>query len=228
MPLHLSLFGLFSPEPLPGLLDHYELIAKSLSVLDQSLKVYLSTACTKSFQVLTEEMNRLEEEADKIKRRIRKRLPSAFFMVVDKSMFLMYTRHQDNILDSAQEAMNWLSMRPMVIPETYHPGLRDITSQVMSTVSLLRPALQESVELIRNRKKDQTASKEKYRLVRKQHFKVAKAKMQLVTSIYNSSLEFKDIFQLISYINCLHEMSHNSEGCADVLRAMMGPFLKKT
>jgi hypothetical protein len=38
---------------------------------------------------------------------------------------------------------------------------------------------------------------------------------------FNSKMDFKDIYQLTHFIKQLHAMSHNAEGCSDMLRAMI-------
>ena len=39
--------------------------------------------------------------------------------------------------------------------------------------------------------------------------------------VYNSDMDFRDIYQLLHFFDCMHAMSHNAEGCADILRAMI-------
>jgi hypothetical protein len=54
-----------------------------------------------------------------------------------------------------------------------------------------------------------------------QRDKVTREKKSIRSLIYNSEQEFKDIFQLILFIDCLSDMAKNCETCSDSLRAMI-------
>jgi predicted phosphate transport protein (TIGR00153 family) len=167
------------------------------------------------------EIDKLEEQADKIKRRIRNHLPRAFFMEVDKTIFLDFTSRQDNILDAAQESLSWLGMRQIRIPDAFHPALLAFKEEVNVTVGALKPALENTIRLVYGESALRPETKEKFRFVRSRHIKVSRLKADLVAGIYNSDMDFKDIYQLIKFVECLHAMSHNAEGCANSLRAMI-------
>lgn len=223
MSLRLPFFGLLSGRsPLRRLLEHYDKIAAGMELIEESLECYIGGGgMCREFEELGQEVNRLEEKADKIKRSIRNHLPRGLFMPVDKTVFFNYTRSQDNILDDGQDAMNWLLMRGMVIPEEFHHGLLNLVGGVTETVRLLRPALEATIELIHGDSHDRSLTKEKIRAVRKQHKKVRQVSDTTISAIYNSEMDFKDIHQLIHFAEDLFAMSHASETCADLLRAMM-------
>lgn len=207
---------------LPGLLEHYEPTARALAVVGEALRDYLSPGGpTRAFTVLCTEVGHLEGLADKIKRRIRNHMPRALFMEVDKTLFLNFTRYQDNILDEAQEALNWLGMRPVRIPEHFHEALYAFWSSVAATVDLLKPALNATIALIYGQVSDRAAVKESYHRVRQQHLEAAKAQQHLLTELMCSDLDFRDAYQVMKFVEGLHAMSHNAEGCADLLRAMI-------
>lgn len=210
-----------SRKPMLGLLDHYEPVAKGMAVIDEALKGYMAKGAGRAFQVLAAEMDRVEAQADKIKRTIRNHLPRAYFMAVDKTLFLNYTRGQDNILDLAQDALHWLGMRPMTIPETYQPAFLDLTTKVAEVVSLLKPALTATMGLVHGTSRDRAGAKEIFHDIRARHLRTAKTKHKLVAEIYNADLDFKDIHQMLHFVEFLHDMSHNAEGCGDILRAMI-------
>lgn len=221
--LRLPLFGLATQKsPMEGLLRHYEKIAEGMQLIEESLECYITTGGScREFKELTKEIDELEDQADKIKRNIRNHMPRSLFMAVDKVLFLNYTRSQDNILDHAQEAFKWLLMRPVNIPEAFQKGLIDLLSEVIETVTLLKPALESTTDLLHGKHYDRQATKEAVRAVRRQHHKVWLLKSEVISAIYNSDMDFKDIYQLIHFADRLDGMSHNTEGCADLLRAMI-------
>lgn len=220
--MSLSCFSRFlSRKPMRGLLDHYEPVSKGLAVLEEALNGYLAKGVSRGFLVLAAEMDRVEAQADKIKRTVRNHLPHTAFMAVDKTLFLNYTRGQDNILDLAQDALHWLGMRPMTVPEPFHAGLLDLLAKVSATVSLLKPAIAATLSLVHGGPVARSEAKEIFHDIRRRHTATAKAKHKLLAEVYNQDVDFKDIHQLIHFIEFLHEMSHNTEGCGDILRAMI-------
>ena len=205
-----------------GLIEHYMKIDECLGTIQEALECYVSgsEAC-REFEELSKEIDSIEAHADKIKRNIRNHMPRRLFMAVDKTLFLNYTRGQDNVLDSAQEALHWLGMRRMVVPVQFQKPIIEFLDQVASTAKLLHPALESAVKIVHGESLDREACKEKFRKVRAQRDRVSREKKKLRSDIYNSHLDFKDIFQLILFIDCLSDMAKNCETCSDTLRAMI-------
>lgn len=220
--LRIPFFGLISgATPMDGLLDHYEKISECLDVIDESLECYVSGGTCREFGELTRAIDTIEGKADKIKRRIRNHLPRGLFMAVDKTLFLNYTKSQDDVLDAAQEALQWLAIRSMPVPEEHQKDLIVFLDEVTCTAELLGPALKATVKLVNGKSIDRDGTKEHFRQVRSQRDKVRRLKNELFKNIYNSSMDFKDIYQLIHFVERLNEMSHKCEACADILRAMI-------
>ncbi len=216
-------YGLISPRsPMNGLIEHYMKIDECIGIIKEALECYVSGAeVCREFDELSKEIDEVESHADKIKRNIRNHLPRRLFMPVDKTLFLNYTRGQDNILDSAQEALHWLGMRRMTVPLNYQKPIIDFLDQVSSTAKLLQPALRSTVQIVHGESLDREGCKEKFRKIRLQRDNVDRDKKDLISQIYNSELEFKDIYQLILFIDCLGDMAKNCETCSDTLRAMI-------
>lgn len=221
--LKIPFFGLISKRsPMTELVTHYELIAKGMALIEESLECYIGGegAC-KEFRQLVKEVDKLEDQADKVKRSIRNHLPKSLLMPVDKTVFFNYTRSQDNILDDGQDAMQWLGMRGVKIGEQFQKELLALVAEVLKTVDGLKPALQSTIGLIHGDHYDRQETKTLIREARRQHKQVRSTYNKAIAEIYNSDMDFKDIHQLIHFCQSLFSMSHNTEGCADLLRAMM-------
>lgn len=205
-----------------GLGEHYDKIIEGVHLIEEALECYIGggPACGE-FLELKSKVQKLEEQADKIKRQIRNHLPRGLFMPVDKILFFNYTRSQDNILDDGQDALQWLFMRPATIPEEFSSNLLGFVSEVIKTVELLKAALDSTVGLVIGKHYSRGETKDTFRAVRAQHKVVYGKRTDMLQQIFNSSLEFKDIYQLIHFVDKLNGMSHNAEGCADMLRAMI-------
>lgn len=215
-------FGLVAAKsPMDGLVEHYDKITECIELIDNALKCYITGGGCREMEELAEAVDSVESEADRIKRRIRNHLPRQMFMAIDKTLFLNYTNKQDNILDSAQDALNWLAMRQLNIKSQFQPTMVDITDGVRESASLLGPALKATIDLINGKSIDRDGTKDTYRVVRHARSAVRAAATELTREIYNSDLDFKDIYQLIHFVDCLNDMAHNASSCVDILRAMI-------
>ncbi|MBI9111972.1 DUF47 domain-containing protein [Maridesulfovibrio ferrireducens] len=211
-----------SKNPMEGLTKHYNKIAECIQIINDSVECYVTGDSTcKDFGDLIAQIDKVESEADKIKRSIRNHLPHSMFMSVDKTLFFNYTRSQDNILDYAQEALHWLGMRKVSIPEIYQKDLIILLSEVNDTTMRLGPALKATIELNDGTSLDRANTKRKIRKVRRHYAKAVELRKALTDKIYKSDMDFKDIYQLMHFVDCLSEMAHEAEGCADILRAML-------
>lgn len=224
--IRLPFFGLLANHtPMNGIIDHYHQIARGMELIEDSMACYIGygepSAQCKDFQTLIEEVTGVEERADQIKRYIRNHTPSGLVLPVDRVIFFDYTRKQDNILDAGQDSLYWLAMRRMTVPAEFQRDLVFYLSEVSKTIKLLKPALEFTVGLLTGETVDREEAKRSFRAVRTQHKLVNQRQNELVPKIFNSDMDFKEIYQLIHYVQRLHDMSHNAEGCADMLRAML-------
>ncbi|MFP4629914.1 MAG: DUF47 domain-containing protein [Desulfohalobiaceae bacterium] len=221
--MRLPFFGLLSPKsPMNGLTEHYNKISECVNIIKDALECYVSgSGMCREFEELLREIDAIEDHADKIKRNIRNHLPKGLIMPVDKTLFLNYTRGQDNILDEAQDALHWLGMRNLYIPEQFQKPLIDLLEDVSEAAQLLEPALKATIGLVHGEHLDREGCKMKYRKIRVKRDEISRKKRKLLSDIYNSEMEFKDIYQLINFIACLSDMVKNCEFCSDTLRAMI-------
>ncbi len=217
-----NFFGLLTKKsPMERLLEHYEKIQQSVEVINESLECYIGGGQCVEFQTLQNNLNDLEAQADKIIRSIRNHLPRGLFMPVDKVIFLSYTSAQDDILDSAQDALNWLSMRNMLIPEEFQKDLIYLVDDVGSMIYLLGPALKDTISLVHLENLDREGTKQQYRKIRDKRHSIFKAKNEISGKIYSYDLEFKDIYQLIHFTERMYTMCHSCSKCVEILRSMI-------
>lgn len=222
MSLRIPFFGLLgSRSPMDGLVEHYNKIAECIAAIDDSLECYVSGGMCREFEELTISVDEIENHADSIKRNIRNHLPKGLFMAVEKHLFLSYTKSQDNILDAAQDALHWLAMRPVVIPEDIQKELIFLLDSVAKCTVLLGPALTSTIALTKGESLDREGTKECYRKVRRERDEVRRLKNDLQKRIFQMEVDFKDIYQLIHFVDCLDNMGHNTENCAELLRSMI-------
>ncbi|MDL2316605.1 DUF47 family protein [Desulfovibrio sp. OttesenSCG-928-A18] len=226
MAVRLPFFGLVSMRsPLRGFLEHYEQIARGMRLIEESMECYITGAGSgivcKDFALLRNEVDAAEEKADQIKRYIRNHLPRNIFLPVEKHLFFSYTRHQDDILNAGQDAMNWLAMRDVIIPEVFQRELIFFLGEVSKSVQMLRPAIEHTIAWVEGEGVERNFIKQYIRSLRAQHKKVTESMHELSSKLFCSDMDFKDIYQLINFVEYMHKMSHSAEKSVDLLRVMI-------
>ena len=223
MKFRVPFFGMLSERtPMNGLLEHYGQIEKGMGLIHESMECYITGGACREFYSLQQEVDDAEYHADKIKRNIRNHLPHGLFMPVDKTLFINYTRSQDNILDSGQEALNWLGMHRLAIEEDMQKLLLDYLYEVAKTIEMLKDALTATINLVQGTAStNRQETKNRYREIRAQQRNVFRMKQNLMAELYDLNRDFKEVYQLMKFVDCLFDMSHNAENCSDMLRAMI-------
>ena len=225
MAIRLPFFGLISSRsPLSGLLEHYEQVSKAMVLIEEAMECYIADSSglgCKEFEALRGELDAVEEHADLVTRNLRNHVPRSLFLPVDKHIFFLYTRSQDDILDFGQASVQWLGMRNVVVPEIFHRDLIFFLSEALKTVAVLRPALEITVDWMSSETISRETAKQAFWAVRKEHKVVTRMRQSIVPAIYSSDLDFKDIYQLIHCMDQLQNMSRSAVNCADLLRVMI-------
>ena len=91
--------------PFDGLQEHAEKIKECAWAFQQAIECHITDQCD-SFEEFRLEVDRLESEADAIKRRIRGHLPKGTLMPVDKFELFRYLHEQDKVLDAVEEGLD--------------------------------------------------------------------------------------------------------------------------
>lgn len=206
--------------PFSELLEHYKTVEEGICLIPQAVVCYENDDF-EEFLRIKAEVDRLETKADAQKRSIRNHMPKPLFMPVDRTIFFSLTRSQDNILDMGQTAMNWLALRKIMIPENIHKDLNAYLNDVITSLHLLRPALENVMELVNGGTVQRDEVKEKCRSVLVNHEKVIAFNQKITAEIYSSEEPFKDTYQKLKFVEEMYEVSHNAERCSDMLRAMI-------
>ena len=108
--MRFSFFSLFYESPFKKLKDHADKVKECAWMFKRAVECYVEQDC-EEFDKLTEDVAKLESEADWLKRNLRNHLPRGLLMPVDKFVLLDCLREQDHVLDDVEEALYWLSFK---------------------------------------------------------------------------------------------------------------------
>ena len=109
--MRFSFTSLFYESPFKKLKDHADKVKECAWMFKRAVECYVEQDC-EEFDKLTEDVAKLESQADWLKRNLRNHLPRGLFMPVDKFVLLDCLREQDHVLDNVEEALYWLSFKP--------------------------------------------------------------------------------------------------------------------
>ena len=109
--MRFSFTSLFYESPFKKLKDHADKVKECAWMFKRAVECYVEQDC-EEFDKLTEDVAKLESQADWLKRKLRNHLPRGLLMPVDKFVLLDCLREQDHVVDDVEEALYWLSFKP--------------------------------------------------------------------------------------------------------------------
>lgn len=215
----LSLFSVTLP--FDGLQEHAEKVKECSWVFQHAIECHMVHNC-KSFEGLRGEVIRLEREADAIKRRIRGHIPVGTLMNVEKFQLFRYLREQDSVLDSLEDALDWISYREKPgIPESFQKDFFLLIDSVIDTVEELCQMVTEARKYFKSYSdKQRSIVKEIIRNIRRQEQESDKAE----DIIKRKAFELTDpvaVFHLIRLAETIGSIADHAENAGDMMRAML-------
>ena len=148
--MRFSFFSLFYESPFVKLKRHADKVKECAWMFKEAVHCYVQQDCDK-FEDLTEEVAKLESQADELKRNLRNHLPRGIFMPMDKFVFLDCLREQDHVVDDVEEALYWLSFKPMgKIPEDLVEDFLDLVDAVIPAIEKMPDMSEQALVYFRN------------------------------------------------------------------------------
>jgi predicted phosphate transport protein (TIGR00153 family) len=210
--------------PFGQLLEHMSKISECVNVLHKGLRNYY-VGNYESFSEMTEQVSRLEHEADLIKSNIRNHLPTTLFMPVDKGKFLWALREQDKILDHAENLAKMLDMRHTKIPKNLQDDFIKHIDFVLATVNKMEEAVENIKDLIETSfvKREREQTKEFIYEVHQMEREADLKKYEITKGIYKleKKLNPMDTYHLLKIVDWVDDIADHAENVADWLRAMI-------
>jgi len=142
-------------------------------------------------------------------------------MAVNKHLFLCYASYQGDILVRARDALHWLSVRHLDIPEQCRDSLKTMMDDAASTVESLEPALQVTIGLVHGEHKRISECRDRYGKIQQQRRGVQERHRRLIAQVYALDMDFRSVYQYVQFADCLSQMAQRCEDCADTLTSMI-------
>jgi predicted phosphate transport protein (TIGR00153 family) len=131
-----SVLDVVAESPFVPLEAHAKKGVLAVEKLAEAMEAY----CEGNYAILeerTEEIDKLEHEADKLKQKIRTGIPSSVRLPVNKKDLLSFLKQQDSIADYAQAAAYWMTLRPCKnVPDKIKEGFMELMGTSLKTTRL--------------------------------------------------------------------------------------------
>jgi uncharacterized protein len=219
--MRLLLTSLFHESPFIKLQKHADMVRECAHLFREAALKHIGGECEK-FEEITDMVARLESKADAVKRNIRNHLPRGILMPVDKFQFFHYVREQDKVLDEVEEALFWLSFRPMGIPKEVANDFGDLVEAVIPPIEELSDLVAMATGFFKNRtEKQRVRMKSLIQDIRQHENEADVLERELKQKIFQEIKDALSVFHLVRLVEIVGNIADHAENASDRMRAMI-------
>ena len=220
--MRIPFMSMFVTSPFEGLQEHAEKVKECAWVFQRAIECIIEERC-EDFEQFRKDIDKLESEADAIKRRIRGHLPKGTLLVVDKFEVFRYLREQDKVLDAVEEGLDWLSFRAAAgIPEVLEKDFMILVEAVIDPIEQLHQMVAEARKYFSNFSDNQRIKvKNMIRTLRQYEHEADKLEDAVKEKIFNSIDDAVAVFHLVRLTEIIGSIADHAENAGDMMRAMV-------
>ncbi|MEW5908395.1 MAG: TIGR00153 family protein [Thermodesulfobacteriota bacterium] len=220
--MRIPFLHLFMTSPFDGLGEHAEKVKECAWVFQQAMECHIAEKCTK-FDEFKNEVDRLEHEADAVKRRIRGHIPKGTYMPVDKFQLFRYLGEQDSVLDAAQDALDWISFRfESGVPGAVQKDLILLVDSVIDPIEELSHMVTEARKYFKTfSDKQRIVVKDIIRHLRKLEHESDQLEDTFKHKIFHLETDPITVFHMIRLSELIGSIADHAENAGDMMRAMI-------
>jgi len=220
--MRIPFLSMFMTSPFDGLQEHAEKVKECVWAFQQAIECHVSDKC-KKFEEFRQEVIRLESEADAIKRRIRGHIPKGTMMPVHKFQLFRYLREQDNVIDAAEDALDWISYRSEPgIPENLERDFFLLIDAVISPIEGLSLMVVEARKYFKTySSKQREVVKSIIRKLRQQEHEADKMEDVVKQKVFNMNTDPVTVYHMVRLAEIIGSIADHAENAGDMMRAML-------
>jgi len=220
--MRIPFISMFVTSPFDGVQEHAEKVKECAWVFQKAIECIIEDRC-EDFEHFRKDIDKLESEADAIKRRIRGHLPKGTLLAVDKFQLFRYLREQDKVIDAVEEGLDWLSFRATAgIPEVLEKDFMILVEAVTDPIEELSKMVAEARKYFSNFSEDQRiVVKDMIRTLRQHEHEADKLEDTVKHKIFNSIDDAVAVFHLIRLTEIIGSIADHAENAGDMMRAMI-------
>ncbi len=220
--MRIPFISMFITSPFDGLQEHAEKVKECAWVFQKAIECVIEDRC-EDFEHFRKDIDKLESEADSIKRRIRGHLPKGTLLAVDKFELFRYLSEQDKVLDVVEEGLDWLSFRASAgIPQVLEKDFMILVEAVMDPIEQLSKMVTEARKYFSNFSDAQrVVVKDMIRTLRQYEHEADKLEDAIKDKIFNTIDDAVAVFHLIRLTEIIGSIADHAENAGDMMRAMV-------
>ena len=220
--MRIPFLSMFMASPFDGLQEHVEMLKECALIFQQAMECAVAERCT-TFEEFRQQVDQLENEADKIKRRIRGHIPVGTLMPVDKFSLFRYLREQDSIFDAMEEALDWISYRSDPgIPAEFEKDFVTLVDIIIDPIEEMARMIAEAREYFKNySEKKRVLVKDIVRTLHEMEHKADRLEDQIKKKAFNMKIDPVTIFHIVRLAETIGSIADHAENAGDMMRAMV-------
>ena len=188
----------------------------------RAVQCYVEQDC-EEFDQLTEDVAMLESQADALKRNLRNHLPRGIFMPMDKFVFLDCLREQDHVLDDVEEALYWLSFKPMAgIPEELVGDFLHLIDAVIPAIEKLPEMSEQAMAYFKNSTEE---NRNKVKSIIRDVYQAEKEADHLEHELKKNAFTLLEdpveIYHVVRLVEIVGEICDHAQNASDRVRTMI-------
>ena len=220
--MRIPFMSMFIKSPFEGLQEHAEKVKECAWVFQRAIECIIEDRC-EDFEQFRKDIDKLESEADAIKRRVRGHLPKGTLLAVDKFQLFRYLREQDKVIDAVEEGLDWLSFRAAAgIPEVLEKDFMVLVEAVTDPIEELSKMVAEARKYFSSFSENQRiVVKDMIHALRQYEHEADRLEDATKEKIFNSIDDAVAVFHLIRFAEIIGSIADHAENAGDMMRAMM-------
>ncbi len=220
--MRFSFFSLFYESPFQKLKNHAEKVKECAWMFKRAAECYVQQDC-EEFDKLTEDVAKLESQADWLKRNLRNHLPRGLLMPVDKFILLDCLREQDHVLDDVEEALYWLSFKPMGgIPEELVGDFLELIDAVIPAIEKLPDMAAQAIVYFREKtEENRDKLKSIIRDIHQAENEADHLEHELKKKAFAVLKNPVDLFHLVRVVEIIGNIGDDAQNASDRMRTMI-------
>ena len=220
--MRLPFFSIFITSPFDGLQEHADKVKECGWIFQQAIECHVTDRC-KRFEEFRQEVVEMERTADAIKRRIRGHLPKGTLLAVDKFQLFRYLREQDQVMDTVEDALDWISFRSEPgIPEELVKDFLILVDTVMDPIEELSQMVTEARKYFESFSEQQrVAVKDIIRNLRTMEHDTDRLEAALKRKVFQVVKDPVTVFHMVRLAETIGAIADHAENAGDMMRAMV-------
>ncbi len=201
--------------------NHARHVLTCTELLPEALEAYFEQDYERCWKI-SEEIIKIEREADRIKKNIRGHLPRGIIMPVDKFELFLYLKEQDAVADATEDILKWLTFRQVKVDNAIAQQMFTLAKLNAETSQFLIPLIEKARAFLSSADEEaREEAKEVVRTIRLREHESDVLATELKRDVFNLKLESLSIYYLLRLTEFICDISGHTENAADLMRAMI-------